>query len=55
MWEFVMKEVQVEKWLGQYISAAGLTDSVAQTVGAQEGKSEDHVWSMNGEHGLRKA
>ena len=32
------KETQVEKWLGQFISAAGLADSVIQTVVARFGK-----------------
>ena len=35
---FEIKESQVEKWLGQYISAKGLSDSVTQTVKAREGK-----------------
>ena len=35
---FEMKEKQYEKWLGQYISAQGLADSVAKTVEAREGK-----------------
>ena len=36
--DFVTKEKEVEKWLGQYMSAAGLADSVAKTVEAREGK-----------------
>ena len=36
--DFITKEKAVEKWLGQFISAAGLTDSVAKTVEAREGK-----------------
>ena len=36
--DFVTKEKEVEKWLGQYISGAGLADSVAKTVEAMEGK-----------------
>ena len=35
---FEVKESQLEKWLGQYISASGLSDCVAQTVQAREGK-----------------
>ena len=35
---FETKEVQIEKWLGQYLSSAGLADSVAQTVAARSGK-----------------
>ena len=35
---FVMKEKQVDKWLGQYLSSKGLADSVAETVAAREGK-----------------
>ena len=35
---FEVKESQLEKWLGQYISAKGLSDSVAQTVKARESK-----------------
>ena len=30
--DFITKEKQVEKWLGQYILAAGLADSVRKTV-----------------------
>ena len=36
--DFVTKQKEVEKWLGQYMSAAGLADSVAKTVEAREGK-----------------
>ena len=36
--DFITKEKEVEKWLGQYMSAAGLADSVAKTVEAREGK-----------------
>ena len=35
---FITKEKQTDKWLGQFISARGLEDSVAQTVSAREGK-----------------
>ena len=35
---FETKEKQVEKWLGQYLSAEGLADSVHQTVLARLGK-----------------
>ena len=35
---FETKEVQVQKCLGQYLSAAGLSDSVVQTVAARVGK-----------------
>ena len=33
-----LKEKQVAKWLGQYLSSAGLSDSVEQTVKARQGK-----------------
>jgi hypothetical protein len=36
--DFVMQEKQCEKWLGQYISAQGLEDSVTKTIEAREGK-----------------
>ena len=36
--DFIIKEKEAEKWLGQLISAAGLADSVAKTVEAREGK-----------------
>jgi hypothetical protein len=36
--KFEVKESQLEKWLGQYISAKGLSDSAAQTVKARESK-----------------
>ena len=36
--DFVTKESQVEKWLGQLFSSAGLADSVAKTVAARVGK-----------------
>ena len=36
--DFITKEKEAEKWLGQLISAAGLADSVAKTVEAREGK-----------------
>ena len=34
---FITKEKQIDKWLGQCISARGLEDSVAETVAAREG------------------
>ena len=38
---FETKEMQSDKWLGQYLSAAGLSDSVAVvTVEAWVGKIE---------------
>ena len=36
--QFEMKEKQVDKWLGQNLSAKGLADSVSETVKAREGK-----------------
>ena len=36
--DFQMKTAEKEKWLGQQIAAGGLTDSVAETVNAKEGK-----------------
>ena len=36
--DFVMQEKQCGKWLGQYISAQGLEDSVIKTIDAREGK-----------------
>ena len=36
--KFETKEKQVEKWLGQFLSSLGLTDSVAKTVAARVGK-----------------
>ena len=36
--DFQMKTAEKEKWLGQQIAAGGLADSVAETVGAKEGK-----------------
>ena len=36
--DFVMKEVEAEKWLGDYISSGGLGASVLATVEAREGK-----------------
>ena len=35
---FEMKEKQVEKWLGQHISAQGLEDSIWRTIEAKEGR-----------------
>ena len=35
---FITKEKQQEKWLGQILSGAGLADCVSQTVAAKEGK-----------------
>merc|ERR1719319_1383063 len=36
--EIEIKEAGVEKWLGQYMSAGGLADSVMETIKAKEGK-----------------
>ena len=36
--DFIMEEKQCEKWLGQYISAKGLEDSVTKTIDSREGK-----------------
>ena len=36
--DFETKEQQVEKWLGQFLSSAGLADSVTKTVTARIGK-----------------
>jgi len=36
--ETEMKEAQTDKWLGQQISAKGLSDSVLKTIEAKEGK-----------------
>ena len=36
--DFETNEKQQDKWLGQILSSAGLTDCVAQTVSAREGK-----------------
>jgi hypothetical protein len=36
--EFETKEAQSDKWLGQYLSAGGLGDSVIKTIEAKEGK-----------------
>ena len=36
--EFATQEKQCEKWLGQQLSALGLADSAAKTVGNREGK-----------------
>ena len=36
--EFVTKEVETEKWLGQLLSSLGLADSVDKTVVARSGK-----------------
>ena len=36
--EVEIKEARVEKWLGQYMSAGGLADSVSETIKAKEGK-----------------
>ena len=36
--KFETKEKDKDKWLGQTISSSGLTDCVAQTVSAKEGK-----------------
>ena len=33
-----MKQAEKEKWLGEQISAAGITESAADTVAAKEGK-----------------
>ena len=35
---FETKAKETEKWLGQYLSSKGLTDSVAKTIEAREGK-----------------
>ena len=36
--EFITEEKEHEKWLGQYLSGGGLSDSVAKTVDAREEK-----------------
>ena len=36
--EIVTKEKDKDKWLGQILSGGGLSDSVAETVAAREGR-----------------